>query len=162
MDVQGVAVDVHQLLYRRPTLHKWTSISFSMNVLHDIRGRPRVSIWAYNMWPWTSTSYYMDVQSYIRGRPPVSIWTYNMWSWTSTTYCMNVQHFISGCPSVSSWTYDITSMDVDQFLYERSTYGHGRPCTLFLYARTKLHKWTSISFSMDVQHNIRGHPPVSI
>ena len=124
-----MAVDVHQLLYRRPTLHKWTSISFSMNVLHDIRGRPRVSIWTYNMWPWTSTSYYMDVQSYIRGRPPVSIWTYNLTSvdvhhllyerttfhkWISISFFMDVRHYIHGRRPVSIWTFNVwswTSMD---------------------------------------------------
>ena len=53
-------------------------------------------------------SFYHD----IRRRPPVSIWTYNVWPCTSTSYYMDVQHFISGRPSVSLWTYDMTSVDV--------------------------------------------------
>ena len=38
-----MAVDVHQLLYGRTTLHKWTSISFSKDVQHNICVRPPVS-----------------------------------------------------------------------------------------------------------------------
>ena len=131
MNVQCVAMDVHQLLYGRITLHKWTSISFCMDVLHDIRGRPRVSIWTYNMWPWTSVSYYMDVQHYISGHPSVSLWTYYTTSLVVPRFYMDVQHVAVG---------------VHQLLYGRTT----------------LHKWTSISFSKDVQHNICGRPPVSI
>ena len=93
-----MAMDVRQLLYGRKTLHKWTSISFSIDVLHHILGRPPVSIWTYNVWPWTSTSYYMDVP-----------------------------HYISERQSVSLRTYKITSVDVHLFLYERTMCGHGCP-----------------------------------
>ena len=44
MDVQRVAVAVHHLLYGRTTFHKCMSISFPMDERHDIRGRPSVSI----------------------------------------------------------------------------------------------------------------------
>ena len=148
MNVQCVAMDVHQLLYGRITLHEWTSISFYMDVLHDIRGRPRVSIWTYNMWPWTSVSYYMDVQHYISGRPSVSLWTYYTTSldvpqflYGRTTcgrgrpcYYMDVPHYISGRQSVSLRTYNITSVDVHLFLYERTMCGHGcPPVTIWTY-----------------------------
>ena len=105
---------------------------------------------------------------------------------------MDVQYYISGRSSVSLWTFNMTSMDVPQFPYRRTTCGRGRPpLTQFLhgrrtlhpwtstsfymdvqrvvmdvhqllYGRTNLHKWTSISFSMGVQHYIRGRPPISI
>ena len=142
MDVQRLAVDVHQLIYGRAILHKWTFISFSMDVQHDIRGRP-----------------------------PVSLWTYKVWSRTSTTYYMNVQHFISGCPSVSLRVV----MDVHQLLYGRTKLHKWTSISFcmdvqrvavdvhqLLYGCPTLHKWTSISFSKDVQHNICGRPPVSI
>ena len=141
MNVQCVAMDVHQLLYGRVTLHKWTSISFYMDVLHDIRERPRVSIWTYNMWPWTSTSYYMDVQHYICGRPPVSTWTYNVRPWTSTRYYKDVQHNIS------------FYMDVQRLAVEVHQ---------LLYGRAILHKSTFISSPKDVQHDINGRPPISL
>ena len=96
MDVHRVAMEVHQLLYGRTTLHKWMSISFSMGALHDIRGRPGVSLWTYSVWPWMSTRYYMDVQHNIHGRSSVSIWTYNVWQWTSSNYYIVVQHYIRG------------------------------------------------------------------
>ena len=132
MNVQRVAMDVHQLLYGRTTLHKWTSTSYYMDAQPYIRGRPPVSIWTYIVRPWTSTSYCKDVHHNIHGRPSVSIWTYNVWPWTSISYYMDVQYYISGCSSVSLWTYNMTSVDAAQFIYGRTTCGRGRlPFTIW-------------------------------
>ena len=139
-----MVMDIHQLLYGRVTLHKWTFISFSMDVQHDIRGRPRVSIWTYNMWPWTSTSYYMDVQHYIRGRLAVSIWTYKVRPWTS----------------ISIRTYNITSVEFISFYMDVQRLAVD--VHQLIYGRAILHKWMFISFSMDAKHDIHGRPPVSL
>ena len=104
------SVDVHQFIYGRITfgrgrppvticnitstdVHQFfiTSTSYYMVVQHNIRGRPPVSLWMYNVWPWTYTSYYMVVQLNIRRCPPVSLWTYNVWPRTSINYYMDIQ-----------------------------------------------------------------------
>ena len=105
MNVPRVAMDIHQLPYGRATLYKWTLIRISMDVQHDIRGRPPVSIWTYNV---------------CRARPPVTIWSYSI---TST----DVHQFLYGRRTLIVWTYNMTSQDVNQFLYGRTTCDRGHP-----------------------------------
>ena len=117
MDVQRLAVDVHQLLYGRAILHKWTFISFSMDVQHDISGRRPVYLWTYNVWPWPSTIYYMDVNGIYIQRLAVDVHQllYGraiLHKCTFISFSMDVQHDISGRPP--------------QFLYGRTTCGRGR------------------------------------
>ena len=149
MDVQRLAVDVHQLLYGRAILHKSTFISFSMDVQHDISGRRPVYLWTYNVWQWPSTIYYMDVNGIYVQRLAVDVYQllYGraiLHKWTLISFSMDVQHDISGRPPVSLWTYNVWSwpstlyyMDVQHFI---------SVCPYFL---------------MDVRHDIRGRPPVS-
>ena len=156
MDVQHVAMDVRQLLYGCTTLHKWTSISFSMDVLHDILGRPPV-LWTNNVWPWTSTSYYMDVPHYISGRQSVSLRTYNITSVDVHLFLYERTMCGHGCPPVTIWTYKWTSisfyMDVLHDIRERPR------VSIWKY---NMWPWTSTSYYKDVQHNIHGRSSVSI
>ena len=88
LDIQRAAEDIHQDQYGCTTLDAWTFISLSVDKRHDIRGRPPLSSWTYNVWPWMTTSSDMDVQN---GVSSVSLWTF---------------------------MYNITSVDVHQVLYE--------------------------------------------
>ena len=163
------SLDVHQLLYDRPSVKPWTSvfivselvplrtsISFHLDI-HHLCGHPsaikrttirtsvdvhQLSYGCPSVFHLTSVNFYIDVHQYLSRRP-------SAFMRTPISTSVDIHQFSSRHPS-SLETSISYQTDIPKNLCDHPSAFYGRPSVF---------KLTSVSFYIDVHHYLSGRLP---